>query len=312
LLTSGSSLPPPNVTEQDPTKLAKLVKYSMRWLDYFADFLKYSPPYNNPILLLEGKTGKINNAMDFIGQFTRDRLAEIRKDPAGKQDLWLYKWAFTPSPEDGSLLDDKEIVAAAVDAYLGLNPSFGFLITNGMWLLAQNPSVADKAYAEISQVLGSSSRDITIADFHKLPYLLKVVKEIFRYYPAAGQVFPRIANKDDTLRDWKLPAGTTLMINPGSIHQDPRFWENPAEFNPDRFDKPIINDSWIPFGRGKKGCPGADLGTRIANTYIAYLIRNFKWTYEGKEAPVYRMLIAARTKDPLVFKLQRRNAKDEL
>jgi cytochrome P450 len=297
--------------QRDPARLEKFIKYGKRWLSYFPDFLKYAPPYNNPILFIEGKKGKINDAMDFFGQFSRDALAEVRKNPAGKTS-WIAKWALTPT-EDGSLLDDKEVIASTFDSFMGIPPTFSFILGHGMYLLAKNPTVLERAYREVSAVLTSGSRDITIADFHRMPYLLKVVKEIYRYYPPGGQIYARVSMEDDTLRDWMVPAGTTYMIHAASIHQDPRFWEEPTKFNPDRFDKPVGNHTWIPFGAGKKDCPGKDLALQITNAYFAYIIRNFQWTYHGEDdPPVMRMLLSAATKEPLLFKLQRRSAKDEL
>lgn len=296
--------------QRDPARLQQFVKYGKRWLKYFPDFLKYAPPYNNPILVLEGKTSKIKDAMDFFGQFSRDALAEVRKSPAGKTS-WLAKWALTPT-EDGSLLDDKEVIAATFDSFMGIPPTFSFILGHGMYLLAKNPTVLERAYREVSAVLTTAARDLTIADFHRMPYLLKVVREIYRYYPPGGQIYARVSMEDDTLRDWQVPAGTTYMIHTASIHQDPRFWANPTEFNPDRFDTPVANNTWIPFGGGKKDCPGKDLALQVSNAFFAHLIRNFKWTYAGEDPPVIRMLLSAAPKDPFLFKLQRRSAKDEL
>lgn len=90
---------------QDQEKLASFIKYGKRWIDYYDEFRKYSPPYNNIVLKIQGKTSKIHHAMDFLGQFSREALAEVRKNPTGK-DSWIAKFALTAAAED-ERLDDK-------------------------------------------------------------------------------------------------------------------------------------------------------------------------------------------------------------
>lgn len=190
-----------------------------------------------------------------------------------------------------------------------------------MHLLAKNPNVFDKVFAEVSNVVGggSNARDLTVADMHKLPYLTKVVKEILRFYPPAGQIVSRVSTQPDVLGEYAIDANTIFEINVGSIHQDARFWPNPTQFNPDRFTdaspSSSNNNAWLPFGAGKKGCPGADLGLQTSATYFAYLIRNFKWVSEIKSGdPVYRFGLAAETEAPFRFTLQARSSskRDEL
>lgn len=185
-----------------------------------------------------------------------------------------------------------------------------------MYHLAKNNDVLEKVYSEVSQVLGSGpgAGDLTVADLHKLPYLMKVVKEIFRYYPPAGQVYTRISTAEDIVGGYQVNASTTFLIHAGSIQQDQRFWENPKQFNPDRFDKPITDHAYIPFGGGKKGCPAANIATQTITTYVAYIARNFEWTYEGKDdPPVIRMGLSAETQNPFRFRLHSRVPhKDEL
>lgn len=75
-------------------------------MNYYNDFRKYSPPYDNLILKIDGRTGKLNDAMDFLGQFSRDALAEIRKQPKGKGS-WLAKFAESSELDDKYVLDVK-------------------------------------------------------------------------------------------------------------------------------------------------------------------------------------------------------------
>jgi len=177
-----------------------------------------------------------------------------------------------------------------------------------MYLLCKTPEAMQRAYEEVVSVMGNEGwHDLTPDDLRKMPYMYMVTKEIYRYFPPGGQIYARLNLHTDNLRDWKLPPKTNIMVNTGNIHQDPRFWENPKEFNPDRFDKPIVNNSWIPFGKGKKNCPGDDVSLRATTVFLANLIRSFTWTYEGKDdPPIIRMYLNAGTANPMLFKFQRR------
>ncbi|XP_071695497.1 cytochrome P450 81D1-like [Rutidosis leptorrhynchoides] len=84
---------------------------------------------------------------------------------------------------------------------------------------------------------------------------------------------------------YSVPRGTTLMVNAWAIHRDRVFWDNPDEFIPERFEEKLEDKyKTIPFGVGRRGCPGMNLGYRVLGLALGTLIQAFEWeTIDGGE-----------------------------
>ncbi|CAH2072613.1 unnamed protein product [Thlaspi arvense] len=146
----------------------------------------------------------------------------------------------------------------------GVNTSAVTLIW-GLTELIRNPRVMKKVQEEIRTTLGDKKQRITEQDVNQLPYFKLMVKEIFRLHPAAPLLLPRETLSDIKIQGYDIPAKTQIMINVYSIARDPKLWNNPDEFNPDRFlDSSIdyrgLNFELLPFGSGRRLCPGMTMG----------------------------------------------------
>ena len=130
-------------------------------------------------------------------------------------------------------------------------------VTTLRWALLfmfHNPLVQQKVHAEIDRVIGSQ-RQITCSDTTNLPYTMAVISEVQRLGDIVPLSVPHMNIEDTTLRGYYIPARTTVLVNLHGVHYDPRYWEKPQEFKPERFldsegqyKKP---DELIPFSIGR-------------------------------------------------------------
>ncbi|XP_068644976.1 xanthotoxin 5-hydroxylase CYP82C4-like [Aristolochia californica] len=156
-----------------------------------------------------------------------------------------------------------------------------------MWalsLLVNNPHVLERAYAELDLHVGHE-RVVETSDLGKLVYLQSIIKEALRLYPPSPLLGPHRASEDCKVGDFHVFAGTTVMINAWKIQRDPRVFTNPLEFRPERFleenrDMDVMGQQFIliPFGFGRRGCPGANMALRIVHLALARLLQAFDWT----------------------------------
>lgn len=125
-------------------------------------------------------------------------------------------------------------------------------------------------------------RCVNESDFDQLPYLEAVVKETLRLHPAAPFLLPYKAGNDVDLSGYTIPKGTRVLVNAWAIARDPKNWEDPTEFSPERFLNSEIDFrgrdfAYIPFGAGRRICPGLPLALRMVSLLLASLIQSFEW-----------------------------------
>lgn len=152
-----------------------------------------------------------------------------------------------------------------------------------MSLLLNHPKVLDKARAELDAVV-AESRLVDESDLSKLPYLQNIINETLRLFPAAPLLVPHESSDDCTIGGYDVARGTMLLVNAWAIHRDPKVWEDPMSFRPERFeDGENQAYGFIPFGVGRRSCPGAGLGNRVVGLALAALIQCFDWVRIGDE-----------------------------
>ncbi|KAK7250976.1 hypothetical protein RIF29_33792 [Crotalaria pallida] len=145
-----------------------------------------------------------------------------------------------------------------------------------MSALLNHPQVLRKARDEIDTHIGQD-RLIDESDTSKLPYLEKIISETFRLHPAFPLLAPHFSSKDCTIGGYNVPKSTILLVNAWAIHRDPQLWSDPTQFKPERFEKEGEADKLIPFGLGRRACPGSNLGLRTVFLTLGLLIQCFEW-----------------------------------
>ncbi|PRQ27788.1 putative oxidoreductase [Rosa chinensis] len=152
-------------------------------------------------------------------------------------------------------------------------------------LLLNNPEALAKAQTEIDNKIGQS-RLIEESDLSNLPYLHCIINETLRMYPAAALLPPHESSEDCTVGGFNVPRGTMLLVNAWAIHHDPKLWEEPEQFKPERFQNAQKERDvfmYLPFGTGRRGCPGEGLANRMVGLALGSVIQCFEWERSGEE-----------------------------
>ncbi|XP_078168498.1 cytochrome P450 81Q32-like [Carex rostrata] len=154
------------------------------------------------------------------------------------------------------------------------------------WTLANllnNPSILTKAAAEIDAHVGSQ-RLVQESDMDNLPFLNCILKESLRIHPIAPLLDAHESREEVTVGGYNIPKGTMLIVNIYHIQRDPKNWDDPTVFKPERFENENTDEKWmIPFGMGRRKCPGDVLAMREMGLILGTLIQFFDWKRVGDE-----------------------------
>ncbi|PON54237.1 Cytochrome P450, E-class, group I [Parasponia andersonii] len=146
-------------------------------------------------------------------------------------------------------------------------------------LLLNHPEVLRKAQAEIDERVGNT-RLVDESDLPQLPYLQSVITETLRKYPPVPTLLPHESSEDCWVGGYRVPRGTMLLINAWGIQNDPKVWVDPEGFRPERFMEiggPRDGFRSLPFGSGRRGCPGEGLAMRVVGLTLGSLVQCFDW-----------------------------------
>ncbi|KAK6122174.1 hypothetical protein DH2020_044085 [Rehmannia glutinosa] len=153
------------------------------------------------------------------------------------------------------------------------------------WAVAElinNPEVQTKLRAEIDTVLGPGVQ-VTEADTHKLPYLQAVIKETLRLRTIVPCLLPHMNLNEAKLGGYDIPAQSRVLVNAWRLANDPAQWKRPEEFRPERFmeeeSKVEANGNdlkYIPFGVGRRSCPGIVIAMPVLGITLGHLVQNFE------------------------------------
>ncbi|KAF2298999.1 hypothetical protein GH714_029635 [Hevea brasiliensis] len=170
--------------------------------------------------------------------------------------------------------------------------------------------IMEKVYQELDEVVGHSN---IVEEFHlpNLQLLNAVMKETLRLHPALPLSVPHISSQSCTLGGYTIPKGSTVFLNVNAIHKDPVLWDNALEFRPERFlnkdsgsfDYSGNNFQYLPFGSGRRICPGVPLAERMFMFIFASLLHSFEWKLlNGTEVELSdKFGIVVKKKNPLLL-----------
>ncbi|XP_060207256.1 geraniol 8-hydroxylase-like [Lycium barbarum] len=199
-----------------------------------------------------------------------------------------------------------ELKALLMDMVVGGTDTTSNSVEFAMAEIMNKPDVLRKLQQELKRVVG---KDNIVEESHitQLPYFYAVMKEALRIHPVLPLLVPHCPSETGTVGGYTVPEGSRVFINVWAIHRDPSIWENPAEFQPERF----LDDKWdysgndfnyFPFGSGRRICAGIAMAERMFMYSLASLVHSFDWKLpEGKTLDLTEKFgIVLKKKMPLV------------
>ncbi|KAK9103256.1 hypothetical protein Sjap_020510 [Stephania japonica] len=207
--------------------------------------------------LMENEKGK--ESKDFLQVLLRLREEEDAKTP------------FTA----------KHLKALLMDMVVGGSDTTSNTVEWAIAELMNNREAMRKAQEELEVVVGLDSK-LEESHLPKLHYLQAVMKEVLRLHPSLPLLVPHCPSSACDIGGYTVPKGARVFINVWGIHRDPSLWDNPLEFNPERF----LNGKWdfsgndfnyFPFGSGRRICAGIPMAERMFMYELATLLHSFDW-----------------------------------
>ncbi|CAJ1943733.1 unnamed protein product [Sphenostylis stenocarpa] len=184
-------------------------------------------------------------------------------------------------PNQAIAITDHQIKGVLVDIFVAGTDTASATMIWTMSELLRNPKTMKRAQEEVREIMKGKEM-VEEIDLSKLLYLKSVVKEALRLHPPAPLLVPRETTEACMIKGFEIPAKTRVLVNAKSIAMDPTSWENPNEFLPERFlDSPIDfkgqHFEMLPFGVGRRGCPGVNFAMPLVELTLANLLFRFDW-----------------------------------
>ncbi|KAM0824806.1 hypothetical protein ACQ4PT_069965 [Festuca glaucescens] len=211
--------------------------------------------------------------------------------------------------DQGFTLDRIDVKALILDMFIGGTDTIYKAIEWTMAKLVKNPREMEKVQAEVRQVAGAWG-GVLDEELEKMNLLHASMKEALRLHPPIPLILHE-SIEDTQLHGYHIPAKTQVTVNAWAIGRDGEWWEDAEEFRPERFLDRAIDFSgkdprYIPFGAGRRGCPGIAFGTRLAELTLANMMYHFDWELpRGQDLESFEVLessdFAPALKSPLIL-----------
>ncbi|GMP35371.1 hypothetical protein CsSME_00007833 [Camellia sinensis var. sinensis] len=181
----------------------------------------------------------------------------------------------------GVPIDRDSIKALILTTFAAGTDTTSTLLEWAMTELLRHTQIMKKVQTEVREVLGQK-KDITDEDLEKMHYLRAMIKETLRFHPPIPLLVAREARHDVKVMGYDVSAGTMVITNAWAIGRDPVVWDEAEEFRPERFlNSPIdykgLDFQFIPFGAGRRGCPGISFAMAVNELVLANLVNKFDW-----------------------------------
>ncbi|KAK7309256.1 hypothetical protein RJT34_05829 [Clitoria ternatea] len=155
--------------------------------------------------------------------------------------------------------------------------------------MMRNPREREKVQEEIRQAF-RKKEIVKESDLEELTYLKLVIKETLRLHPSTPLLIPRECTEVTIIGGYEIPVKTKVMVNVWAIARDPQYWSDPERFVPERFDGSSIdfkgnNFEYLPFGAGRRMCPGMTFGLASIMLPLAQLLYHFNWELPNAMKP---------------------------
>ncbi|KAH9330482.1 hypothetical protein KI387_002590, partial [Taxus chinensis] len=240
---------------------------------------------------LQGYEKAMKHAQRKLDTYMQIIVEKHRENESNKDEDQMDFIDVLISEEKDEAISDKDafVKATAMIMLLGGTDTSSVALEWALSLLLSHPHALEKAQDELDSKIGRN-RVVVESDIRQLNYLQAIMKETLRLHPPAPLLVPHQSTEACIVGGFHIPAGTTLIINAWVIHRDEKVWNRPLEFIPERFmevgggDRGIGNIykienefGMIPFGAGRRGCPGYSLAMCTMHITLARLLQGFNW-----------------------------------
>ena len=202
------------------------------------------------------------------------RKAEINTGKIGNDFLSML---IQIQDEKGNCMNEKDLRSEVMTMFIAGYETAANSLAWTWYLLAEHPEIEAKLFEEVDSVL--CGRTATVADLPQLQFTEMIMKESLRLYSPAWLTSREVINECE-IGGHHLPVGTTVFTSQWVIHRDPRFFDQPEEFNPNRwannFAKTLPSITYFPFGAGQRVCLGQSFAMMETTLILATVAQKFQ------------------------------------
>ncbi|KAF7848357.1 hypothetical protein BT93_L2066 [Corymbia citriodora subsp. variegata] len=232
---------------------------------------------------LHSRLEKSFRNLDVFYQKVIEEHRNVNKSDEEEEDIvdLLLKMEKDQTELAGVRLKENNIKAILMDIFLGGVDTSAVIMDWTMAELARNPRVMRKAREEIRSCIGNKNC-VVEDDLSGLKYLKLVLKEVMRLHPPGVLLIPRETMGHFKLFGYDVDPKSRVLVNAWGIGRDPGLWERPEEFVPERFEESAIDYKGnhfelLPFGAGRRGCPGMSMAMAMIELALANVLHSFDW-----------------------------------
>ncbi|GLJ31836.1 hypothetical protein SUGI_0640600 [Cryptomeria japonica] len=232
-----------------------------------------------------------------------DRRLGERKPKEGDRVKDLVDVMLSMAETEGQAISRVDIKAMIMDILNGGMETAVTVLDWAMSELLRNPETLARAQLEIESAVGRDRR-VKESDVMSFEYLRCAVKETLRLHPPAPLLIPHESMEECSVGEYFIPQKTRVFVNVWAIGRDENVWKDAHQFKPERFmgiNKDLRGQDFdfLPFGAGRRGCPGISMGISITELVLAQLLHCFDWTVKGDIDMVEEFGITVSRKNPL-------------
>ena len=238
------------------------------------------PLMTNPLVMPKWVPTKLNSRLNSAMEFIDNSMYRIIKErrqqkEVTKKDL-LDLLMYTKDEETGHQMSDLQLKDEAVILFLAGHETSANALAFAIYEIERHPEVRKKLLSEIETSFEGDN--LNMANLYGMSYSQQVIDEVLRLYPPAW-VLGRRSKEEDELSGHKIKGKQNVLVSAFSIHRDKRYWDNPLQFDPERFTKEkkkeYHNYQYFPFGGGPRQCIGNNFAYLEMKILLSLIYKNF-------------------------------------
>jgi cytochrome P450 len=290
----GTTLP--GEAEQIGTALTFLMRYSLGRL---------RSPVRIPNTWPTPKNRRAQKAYDFLDSLVYRIISERQAKGDSEQHDDLLSMLMGAMDEDGTQMTPKQLRDETMTLFLAGHETTAQTLAWTWYMLGENPAAEARLQEELRSVLAGKQPEG--ADLMRLPYLHAVVNEILRLYPPA-YIVARTSVERSQIGGYDFPSGTTFLMSQWVMHRDPRYYDDPEAFRPERWLEGLADrlpaGAYFPFGDGPRRCIGQGFAMLESSLVIAALAQRFRFRIVPDQTVVAEPLVTLRPRNGIRMTLE--------
>ncbi len=284
-------------------KVGEAVTYLMRY-----SLRRQRAPFRTPETWPTPANLRANRELAFIASLVYRIISERQAAGDSAEHADLLALLMSAMDEDGTRMTPQQLHDETMTLFLAGHETTAQMLTWTWYALSQNPAVEARLHEELDRVLAGSP--VEAADFARLPYLQAVMNEVLRVFPPV-YIMAREVVEPCEIGGYDMPIGATIMFSQWLMHRDPRYFDDPETFRPERWLDGLADrlpaGVYFPFGDGPRRCIGQGFALLEAAIVIATVAQRFQLRLASGTKVIPEPLVTLRPRNGIDMTLHSRN-----